>query len=93
MACESRRGLRFVLFGGDPGAVSFALRPIDENSFEEFKRLQGGWEQVADGVACNMEGPARLLIGTKRGKVSEEAAAGEHAVVGMHRATITCQDK
>lgn len=84
-------GVGAFLFGGQ-AVASFGMDPVDQNSLDEYKRVRGGCRTTPKGAICNVDGPAILHVGTKRGEVAQEAAPGERAVVGMAKTTITCRD-
>ncbi|MEG3160220.1 hypothetical protein U1763_06875 [Sphingomonas sp. LB2R24] len=84
-------GLGPALFGGT-FAASFSLHPIDEDSVSESKRLENACGITAKGMTCKIEGPARLNVGTKKGKISTEVLPGERAEVDMRSTVISCYD-
>jgi hypothetical protein len=84
-------GVGAFLFGGQ-AVASFGLEPVDQDSLAEYKRVREGCRATPKGAVCNIEGPAILHVSTKRGEVSQEAAPGEQAIVGMAKTTITYRD-
>lgn len=85
------KGVGPALFGGSVNA-SFSLESLGANSAAEQARLKDACSMTPKGVLCKVEGPARLTIGTKAGKVEAEALPGERADVEMRRATLSCHD-
>lgn len=84
-------GLGPALFGGT-FAASFSLHPVDEDSVSESKRLENACGITAKGMTCKIVGPARLNVGTKKGKITTEVLPGEHAEVDMRSSVISCYD-
>jgi hypothetical protein len=84
-------GLGPALFGGTFSA-SFSLRPIDETSTAESKRLENACVMAAKGMICKIDGPARLKVGTKHGQTMTDVLPGERAEVEMRGSTISCHD-
>jgi hypothetical protein len=85
-------GLGPALFGGWTTA-SFAVRPIDSVSGEDYRRLEDSCNSTAKGAICDLEGPARLTVGTKKGEVTADLPAGERAIVEMRKTTIYCREE
>jgi hypothetical protein len=85
------RGIGPALFG-QTFAASFSLHPIDEDSKSESKRLENACGITAKGMTCKIEGPARLHVGTKNGKVATEVFPRERAEVDMRSTVISCHD-
>ena len=85
------KGLAPALFGGTVMA-SFSVRPIREPMSAEYERLEKACDSTVKGAVCRIEGPARISVGTKSGKVSEDIREGEWATVEMRNTSITCRD-
>lgn len=85
------KGVGPALFGGSVNA-SFSRESLGASSAVEQARLKDACSMTPKGVLCKAEGPARLTIGTKAGKVETEALPGERADVEMRRATLSCHD-
>ena len=82
-------GFGELLFGGHATA-SFSVGPADGGAGEA--PPPNDCEMTRKGALCKIEGPALLRIGTKNGKVSENAALGERAEVEMQNTTLYCRN-
>lgn len=75
-------------------SVSFSVKPIEGSSTpDEEKRLENACEPTPKGALCTVEGPARLAVGTKKGRVTAIAQSGERSFVEMRGTSIYCRDQ
>lgn len=80
-----------MLFGGT-AVVSFAVRPIDASTGEDYRRLEGACDSTDKGAICRIEGPARLTLRAKEAEVVEDIHAGEYPTVEMRKSSLYCRE-
>lgn len=81
-------GLGATLFGGS-AAATFQVESIEGSTTEQ--ALHKACAQDRSEIICRVTGPARITIGTKRGKASVDVKAGERAEVDMKGRYLTCR--
>lgn len=79
------------LFGGT-AATSLNASPLDTTSAAEFVRLQKSCDLSPKGAVCDLEGPAKFEITTRRLEASVDMAPGERARVEVRNTVVTCRD-
>lgn len=84
--------LGMSLVGGTLG-TSISVRPVGEVSYQEAMAfVDKACQRTRAGARCRFEGPARIMMGTRKGEVDMEAAAGERAEIEIRGTKVFCRD-
>ena len=81
-------GFGATLFGGSAG-VTFMAQPIDGTTQEQ---LTESCKPAETDIVCNLTGPVRVVVGTKKGEASTDLAPVERAEIGTKGKHIFCRE-
>lgn len=81
-------GFGATLFGGSAG-VTFMAQPIEGTTQEQ---LTESCKPAKTDIVCNLTGPVRVVVGTKKGEASTDLAPGERAEIGTKGKHIFCRE-
>ncbi len=74
-------------------ATSITVRPLGDVSYQEAMAfVDKACAQTKSGARCRIEGPMRIIMGTRKGVVDMEALPGERAEIEIRGTKVFCRD-
>lgn len=84
-------GVGAVLFGGSAG-VSFSVQPADDDEHAASRNFARMCAQEKANIMCRVQGPAHVVVGSKKGEAAVDLTAAEYVEVGTKGKQIVCRD-